>query len=724
MDNSASNQDLKLFELQAGRFSLVPLTGKRPFEQGWEKWCETKREFNRRDFEGHNAGVCCGPASGVLVLDVDDPQAFEALLVGNGLAVPETYTVITGSGKPHYYFRYPQGGVRVGNKSFKHPVFPRHTIYDIRGVGGQVVAAGSIHPETGQLYRVEKLIAIAQPPDWLLSCNNDGLMNMDAVLEIPLPEPKDREFIESLKVSQEIRELILQGVPKDQRSDQGMKVINALLGAGYNENTVFFVFNHYAIGDRYRNDTGADKARWLRREIESSRGYLGRQQNAPRPAVVERPAQPALDELFKELDQTHSVVMINGNCRVMNEFLDPLFNQLDISFSSTTDFKNYYANRRIRINPDDAPVGVAKLWLESPQRRDYKGIIFSPGKDVEGYYNLYRGFAIEPKPGDWSLFQSHIREVIASGDESCFNYVMAWMAQLLQQPGGERPGTAIVLRGKQGTGKSIFATQFGRIFGRHFLHITNQGQLTGRFNFHFKDALLVFSDEGIWAGDKRAEGVLKGMITEDRNLVEAKGKDILSVKNHIRLIVASNNSWVVPAGLEERRFFVLDISDKHMQDHEYFGNLVSQMNNGGREAMLHDLLQYDYSEVDLRRFPRTEALMDQAVNSMSPVEKFWYDRLREGTLSKEDDQWNGHVPTEDLYREYIEYAKQIGSRFLLSDSQFGKEIQRLCPQKEKRRPKSEHPNYGNGRKWHYFFPALEQCREAFEKLVNIQVQWS
>jgi predicted component of type VI protein secretion system len=81
-------------------------------------------------------------------------------------------------------------------------------------------------------------------------------------------------------------------------------------------------------------------------------------------------------------------------------------------------------------------------------------------------------------------------------------------------------------------------------------------------------------------------------------------------------------------GLEERRFFVLDISDKHMQDHEYFGRLVSQMNNGGREGMLHDLLQYDFSGIDLRRFPRTEALMDQVVNSMSPVEKFWYDRLR------------------------------------------------------------------------------------------------
>ena len=544
------------------------------------------------------------------------------------------------------------------------------------------------------------------------------------LLAIPLPEPKDRAFVEWLRVSQETKRLILEGVPKGQRSEPGMSVINALLGVGYDENTVFFVFNHYAIGDKYRNDVGTDKARWLRREIASSRAYLGRQQNTPRPAAIEQPADTALEEVIRELNQKHSVIMINGNCRIMNEVLDPVFNQLDVSFSSTKDFSTLYANRKISIDPDRPSVGIAKLWLESPQRREYKGIIFSPGKNVEGYYNLYRGFAIEPKPGDWSLFRNHILEVIASGDEECFNYIMAWMAQLVQQPGGERPGTAIVLRGKQGTGKSIFATQFGRIFGRHFLHITNQRQLTGRFNFHFKDSLLVFSDEGIWAGDKGAEGVLKGMITEDRNLVEAKGKDLLSVKNHIRLIVASNNSWVVPAGLEERRFFVLDVSDKHMQDHEYFGKLISQMENVGGEAMLHDLLHYDLSGVDLRRFPRTEALMDQVVNSMSPVEKFWYDRLRQGTLSKEDDEWKGHVPTEELYSEYSEYAKQIGSRFILSDSQFGKEVKRLCPEVDKRKPKADHPSCGNGRKNHYVFPGLKQCREAFEKLVNIEVQWS
>ena len=53
------------------------------------------------------------------------------------------------------------------------------------------------------------------------------------------------------------------------------------------------------------------------------------------------------------------------------------------------------------------------------------------------------------------------------------------------------------------------------------------------------------------------------------------------MKNHIRLMVASNNDWVIPAGPEERRFCVLDVSDRHTQDHEYFKPLFDQMDNGG-----------------------------------------------------------------------------------------------------------------------------------------------
>ena len=116
----------------------------------------------------------------------------------------------------------------------------------------------------------------------------------------------------------------------------------------------------------------------------------------------------------------------------------------------------------------------------------------------------------------------------------------------------------------------MFVNFFGKLLGKHSVQIAQAGQITGKFNNHLKD--------------------------------------IIRVKNHLNLIVASNSEWVVPAGLEERRFFVLDASDKRMQDHSYFSDIVIQMENDGLEAMFHDLLNLDISGINLREFEQTAAL--------------------------------------------------------------------------------------------------------------------
>ncbi|MFP6869023.1 MAG: primase-helicase family protein, partial [Nitrospinota bacterium] len=139
-----------------------------------------------------------------------------------------------------------------------------------------------------------------------------------------------------------------------------------------------------------------------------------------------------------------------------------------------------------------------------------------------------------------------------------------------------RPGIAVVLRGRLGTGKGVLCTQFGALFGPHFIQVSQPNHLTGNFNSHLKDKLIVYADEAFWAGDKKAEGVLKAMITEDTIQIEMKGKDVLTFRNHIRLLVTSNHEWVVPAGNEERRFFVIDVGDARIKDHIYFGAIVDQ----------------------------------------------------------------------------------------------------------------------------------------------------
>lgn len=123
------------------------------------------------------------------------------------------------------------------------------------------------------------------------------------------------------------------------------------------------------------------------------------------------------------------------------------------------------------------------------------------------------------------------------------------MADAIQNP-GRRPGVALVIRGKQGVGKGIFVNEFKRLFGPHGIQVTQASHLVGNFNAHLRDKLLVFADEAFWAGDKRSEGRLKALVTEETNPIEMKGVDTYDAANFVRLIMASNNNWVVPASAD------------------------------------------------------------------------------------------------------------------------------------------------------------------------------
>lgn len=430
-----------------------------------------------------------------------------------------------------------------------------------------------------------------------------------------------------------------------------------------------------------------------------------------------------ISQRILELNKKYAVAMLGGKCVIIQEFMDPVFGRKDINFIAAEDFKKFYANEKHFVLNGDGRVkqtSIGILWFESPLRRQYESIVFSPQKDISTHYNLYQGFAVEPCKGDWSLFFNHIKTVIANNDRQILQYILAWLAHLFQQPGGERPGVSIVLRGKQGVGKGCFAYHVGSILGKHYLHIANSKQLTGKFNNHLKDALFVFCDEGIWAGDKQAEGVLKAMVTETFFPIEPKGKDVFMVKNHIRLLVASNNSWVIPAGLEERRFCVLDVPDTRIQDHAYFGAIYRQMDNGGREAMLHDLLNLDISNFNLWDFPKTEALFDQIHETMNPVQKFWLEKLVDGSQLPGEDIWSDWVVTTKLYNDFITFCRNTGVKYPPCNRLFGKLLREICPNLKRKLLPSD--QYGK-RDWNLGFSPLEDCRKMFEEALGQTINW-
>jgi Family of unknown function (DUF5906) len=80
---------------------------------------------------------------------------------------------------------------------------------------------------------------------------------------------------------------------------------------------------------------------------------------------------------------------------------------------------------------------------------------------------------------------------------------------------------------------------------RHYFSPRNKWRLGRHPAMH--DCVLLFADEAFWVGDKQGENVLKALITEPTPTIARKGKDLLTVKNCLRTMMASENEWIVPA---------------------------------------------------------------------------------------------------------------------------------------------------------------------------------
>ena len=289
---SKKKPDIKLFRELSEKYSLIPLDGKKPIEKGWTKWCDEKRPFNAADFKGRNAGIPCGPGNGILAVDIDDLDMFNFLRRKFGLLLPITYKVKTGGGGTHLYFKYPKSG-RWGNKSLKHPVLKNVTIFDVRGHGGVIVAPGSIHPETGERYKILKDKPLAKCPDWVKEFIKTGRIDLDPPNEIYFPDELNMVFIDSLPVSEEIKSEINTRHFVGQRSEAMFRVMTALFRAGCDKKLVRFVFNFLPVGAKWQEKDPS----WQQQEME--RAYKAAHSNG---SVLSTTGED-VDDLVEQLEK-------------------------------------------------------------------------------------------------------------------------------------------------------------------------------------------------------------------------------------------------------------------------------------------------------------------------------------------------------------------------------------------------------------------------------------
>lgn len=139
-----------------------------------DKWWGT--DTGKGTHRDHGVGVATGAGSGIWVLDIDVAdnkpgwRNFSHLLAAHPGDFPKTVCAQTGTGGFHYFFRWdPERPVHNGMATR----LPEGI--DIRGEGGQVVAAPTVHPNGNQYMWIVAPYAtdtnpatrVADAPDWL-----------------------------------------------------------------------------------------------------------------------------------------------------------------------------------------------------------------------------------------------------------------------------------------------------------------------------------------------------------------------------------------------------------------------------------------------------------------------------------------------------------------------------------------------------------------------------
>jgi hypothetical protein len=775
---------------RATGYELIPLhapdavdakgrsVGKAPVGRGWRATPRLSVEEARAHMQaGQNIGVRMRDTD--LVVDVD-PRNFadgddplERLGRDLGIDLTGYPTVITGSGGKHIYMRKPEDAVL------------RDTLEAYQGVefktlGRQVVAAGSVHPSAERPY--------VWDDDPLAVPLKDAPMAPEALIELAR-RPGRMAAVDAGDRTPEELAAMLDGLDPTQYRDHSawldlmMACHHATAGEARDEwiewstSDPQYAGDAWIIGRRW-DSLHADQfgRRITEKTLFKALVTAGRQDLLPRTAAEDDfpedleevqdgdeadllemlallpDGDPANGPLEKMNAMGYAAVNENGVFRVYRQRMDYTWEGGPRMYWETQrkgDFLDILSNVRIQKTKGDKVqvVPLAGEWLKWGGRTSYDGVAFDPGNRIPRsakVLNLWTDWAVEPKKGDWSLLQKLLLEGLCDGDRESYEYVLDWSAYMIQHP-DKQAEVAVVFKGAKGTGKGTYFRALGHLAGRHGMHISSQHHFTNHFNAHLRDCVFLFADEAMWAGDKRAEGELKRLITEPTILFEAKGKDAVTGRNMLHVAMASNEDWVIPASMEdERRFAVFEVGTGFRGNRAFFDALYAQMDSGGYAALLFDLKTRKLGDFHPRsRIPQTHALAQQKLQSLDSWDSWWYDCLCRGDLGHDvkpaEGRWDDPDPTssckmivDDLKASLEEHLRKVGDRYFgrrSMDTTMGQRMSRRVPTGlRKWRIKAPDDRMdlkadSSGRVYAYQLPTLAECRAMFENQVGSKLPW-
>jgi len=452
---------------------------------------------------------------------------------------------------------------------------------------------------------------------------------------------------------------------------------------------------------------------------------------AEKPRITNETIDFKLDELAS-VQQRYALVMIDGRIWIFDKYslLERSENGLakKLILSNRSDGK-LLIKRYLKANhPMDDAEAIYEEFLLHPKTTSYTDVEFNPKGTPGKCLNLWIEPTISPKQGPWPLIKSFLLYVICDGDQKNYDYLIRYIAHALQRP-WEKPGVMIILISGQGTGKGTLARILQMIWSATFIHVNNIDTVTGNFNAALERTFIVFMDEALFAGNRRASDRLKSQVTEETIHINEKYQPSRQAKSFHRFFAATNADHFKNTERDDRRDFTLRVSESHKGDHPFWQSLNHEIDSGGVEAMTYDLLKMDLSDFNVRNKPDTKELLEQKLQSLDHFGRWWFDCLDRGAVAAEDDGYPGHIPNtdDDTWPSFLSSAAAIkgiidaaGGRMYQKPSAIDvvQQMKKLCPSAHNLQ-KQVH----NKRQRGLALPSLQQARIEFEQYIGGKIKW-
>ena len=437
--------------------------------------------------------------------------------------------------------------------------------------------------------------------------------------------------------------------------------------------------------------------------------------------VAAKKSRPPLtqSELLLALQERYALIDMNGKVWMLKN--DSISAKAEDGTAGKLAFSNRYDGTLLlarSVNVLD-PTGDAKNvidnFLVSSKTRCYDGIEFNPRGSSGNLLNLWVGPTIQAKAGEWRLIQSFLLEVICDGDHECYCYLIRFIAHALQRP-EEKPGILIILIGGQGTGKGTLGRILRLIWSATYLQVHNIDAVTGNFNASLERAFIVFMDEALFAGDRKASDALKSLVTEPVIHINEKHQPARQTHSYHRFFATTNADHFKNTERDDRRDVALRVSESRKGDHAYWQALNFEIEQGGVEAMVHELLTMDLTGFNVRQKPETKELLAQKLQSLGPIPRWWHDCLSGGGVDA-DGNWADFISTDAAVKGIVELA---GRRLFKTPSpaEVVHALLKLCPSAAK---KQQQDNLKRQRG--LSLPPLQQARAEFEQYIGGAINW-